>query len=341
MAGQKATIDKDANDYTTPGAAPDSERETAYHSQKQTEGPNINKLSVDRNGNKPDVFSATNVKKDKTRKADQATQGTSGDMYNSMDTATLESISPFKKILASRFGLAEAENPGVAASPTTSDNPSLGMYSINNADFKQSQTNVKNLLEAIALQAAEAFETLNEATKVPTALTSELEQCADVINKLYEFATNSQNGGSSDSNSPPVENDPATMPVRREGRYMNESMKAGETYATTTHSATAVKPKKGKKMFRIKAESVTGQKFISEKMSKKKCKCAMEEMIASGAYTIVEMKKQKLSKKQKKIAALAGDKNKIDADDLATLRAKRKMHEAVVGVAKHILKNGA
>ena len=331
MAGQKATIDKDSSDYRSPTSAPESERQTAYDDQKAVEGPHVDDLSKDRNGNGDDVFKGSTKPKQGRRKADQNSIGTPGSMGDALEA---ESYSPFKKVLASRFGLNENENPGVASSSATSDNPSLGMYSVNDADFKQSQTNVKGLLESIALQAAEAFETLNDAVKVPNALTSELEQCATVVNKLYEYATKGQGANATDSSAPPVENDPATMPVRREETEMNES-KAGETYATTTHSPTAVK-KKSK--YRIKAESVTGEKFISEKMSKKKCKCAMEEMIASGAYAIVEMKK--LSKKQKKIAGLAGDKNKIDADDLATLRAKRKMEEAVIGVFSHLINEG-
>lgn len=332
MAGHKATIDKDRSDYRSSTSAPDGERQTAYDNQKEVEGPNKNALSADRNGNGDDVFKGNTKARQGRRKADQTSTGTPGSMGDALEA---ESYSPFKKVLASRFGLTENENPGVASSPSTSDNPSLGMYSVNNSDFKQSKTDVKAMLETIALQSAEAFEVLDENNPVPDALASELDQCSKVIDRLYEYATKNQLNNPQ-TGTAPVENDPATMPVRREETEMNES-KAGETYATTTHSPTAVKGKK--KKFRIKAESVDGQKFISEKMSKKKCKCAMEEMIASGAYTMVEMKK--LSPKQKKIAGLAGDKNKIDAADLATLRAKRKMHEAVVGVFSHLINEGA
>jgi hypothetical protein len=334
MAGQKATIDKDSSKYLSKTSSPDSERQTAYKSQKEVEGPTVNDMSNDRNGNGDDVFSGKKVLKDKSRRADQSTQGTAGDTYDTMDKATLEhNVSPFRKVLEARFRLSENENPGTAAAPASSDNPSLGMYSVNNSDFRQPKADVKGMLESIALQAAEAFEALNENNKVPDALASELDQCAKVIDKLYDYATNAQQAGSYD-NSVPVENDPATMPVRRESANMNES-KAGETYNTTTHSPSAVKPKKSKNKFFIKAESVSGEKFILEKMSKKKCKCAMQEMISSGSYVMVEMKK--LSPKQKKIAKIAGNPNKIDAADLAALRAKHKMEEAARGVFGHLI----
>jgi hypothetical protein len=40
------------------------------------------------------------------------------------------------------------------------------------------------------------------------------------------------------------------------------------------------------------------------------------------------MAEKKLSAKQKKIAAMAGDKKKIDASDLAALRAKKGMKKS-------------
>lgn len=310
MAGHKATIDKDGSDYRSPTSAPESERQTAYDSQTEVEGPNKNNLSADRNGNGDDVFKGNTKAKQGRRKADQSSTGTEGSMGDGLEA---ESYSPFKKVLASRFGLAESENPGVASSPSTSDNPSLGMYSVNNSDFKQSKTDVRAMLETIALQSAEAFEVLDENDKIPDALASELDQCSKVIDRLYEYATKNQLNDPQ-TGTAPVENEPATMPVRRE-----------ETEV-------------GEKLFRIRAESLTGERFKSEKMTEQEAEQIMEEMIESGAYAMVEMK---LSKKQKKIAKLAGDENKIDAADLATLRAKRKMQEAVVGVFNHLINEDA
>lgn len=325
MAGHKATIDKDTSSYLSKTAQPESERETAYHAPKNLAGSDF---SADRNGNDEDVFKGKASPRQGRRKADQTSAGTTGIGDTGTGLEKMES-NPFTSVLRSRF-FSEAENPGTAAAPASSDNPSLGMYSVNNSDFRQPKADIKNILESIALQAAETFEALDENENVPEALISELDQCSKVIDKLYEFVTNTDQSPSFD-NSAPVDTQPPTLPVRKESVDMEES-KAGETYATTTHSPSAVKPKK---KFRIKAESVSGEKFISEKMSKKECKCAMEEMIASGAYVMVEMKK--LSPKQKKIAKLAGHPGKIDAADLATLRAKRKMHEAVVGVFGHLI----
>jgi len=306
MAGYKATIDKDSGGYRSPASAPAGERQTAYNSQQEVEGPTENEFSKDRNGNGDDVFKGNTKAKQGRRKADQSSTGTPGDMGEGNE-------SPFKKVLLSRFGLAENENPGVASSPSTSDNPSLGMNSVNNSDFRQSKADVKGLLETIALQSAEAFEILDDNNQVPDALASELDQCSKVIDKLYEYATDNQSNNPQ-TGTTPVEKDPGTMPVRREETEMSEEL------------------------FNIWAESVSGERFVSEDLTEEEADQAMDEMIESGGYSMLEMK---LSDKQKKIASIAGDKDKIDAADLATLRAKRKMQEAVVGVFNHLINEGA
>ncbi len=310
MAGQKATIDKDSNHYLN--SRPDSEAGTAYHSNSDIE--NVNRIA-DRNGNGDDVFKASKiVNKDKThgnsngeewksRKnsgKDQKSTGTSGDMGSGLEA--MESV--FQKVLTKRFGIQESENPGVASSSATSDNPSLGMYSVNNSDFKQSKADVKAMLEDIALQAAEAFEVFDDNSQIPDALSSELDQCTKVLGRLYEYVTNNQRNNPQTGDTP-VQNDPANMPVRREE-------------------------------YCIWAEALNGETFESEAMTEEEAEEAMEQMLDSGSYSIVEMK---LSPKQKDIAAIAGDKKKIDAEDLAALRAKRKMQEAIIGVTQHILNN--
>ena len=55
-------------------------------------------------------------------------------------------------------------------------------------------------------------------------------------------------------------------------------------------------------------------------------------MVETGLYESVKIKK--LSKKQKKIATLAGDKSKIDSSDLAALRSKKKSKKVYESVAK-------
>jgi hypothetical protein len=307
MAGHKAIIDKDGSRYRSPTSAPESERQTAYDSQTEIEGPNDDSNSKDRNGNGDSLFKGNTKAKQGRRKADQNTTGTEGSMGEERD-------SPFRKVLSSRFGLDESENPGVASSPSTSDNPSLGMNSINNSDFKQSKTDVKGMLETIALQSAEAFEVLDENNQVPDALASELDQCSKVIDRLYEYATQNQRNNPQ-TGVAPAGQDNATLPVRREETEMSEDLVC------------------------IRAESAaTGERFESEAMTEEEANEIMDEMIESDAYSMIEMH---LSPKQKKIARLAPPEDEIDASDLATLRAKRKMQEAVVGVFNHLINEGA
>jgi hypothetical protein len=87
----------------------------------------------------------------------------------------------------------EAENPMVASSPTTSDNPMIGMYSMAPNNSNGSKYNLRSILESIALQAAETFEALDENAKIPDSFGSELDQCSKALNKLYSFVTQDQN----------------------------------------------------------------------------------------------------------------------------------------------------
>lgn len=306
MAGQrKDHIDKDFN----LNDREDAETKTAHHNQAEIEGPQT--PIADRNGNGDTHFKGVTKTGQGRRKADQYTKGSSGDMGPGLQAA--ESVSPFQKILDARFGgLAESENPGVASSSATSDNPSMGMYSVNSSDFKQSDVNVKNMLESIALQAAEAFETIQENNTIPNALASELDQCTKVLARLYEYVKSNQRNDPQ-TGTAPVENDPATSAIRREEAEMGEDL------------------------YCIRAESFSGESFESEEMTKEEAEAAVEEMYDSASYYRVEMH---LSSKQKAIAGIAGDKDKIDAKDLKTLRAKRKMHEAVEGLMSHILRSG-
>lgn len=293
MAGHKATIDKDTSSYLSKTAQPESERETAYHAPKTLVGPDF---SSDRNGNGDDVFNGTTTPRQGRRKADQSSAGTTGIGDTGTGLAKMES-NPFASVLRSRF-FSEAENPGTAGAPATSDSPSLGMYSVNNSDFRQPKADVRGMLESIALQAAETFEALDENNKIPDALASELDQCLNVITKLYEFATNEDRSPTID-NSAPVDTQPATLPVRKE-EVEEES----------------------EEMFAIVAETHDGFRFMSEPLTAEETVEHVEEMEESGAYAVIET--VQLSPKQKRIAPLAAD--------LATLRAKRKMEEAVAGV---------
>lgn len=99
----------------------------------------------------------------------------------------------------------ESENPGQAGASATSDSPSLGMAAINNTDYRQSKTDVRTVLEGIALQAAEAFEALDENSNVPDTMINELQNSARAVNKIYEFANkNMSNDGSGEASDGPA-----------------------------------------------------------------------------------------------------------------------------------------
>lgn len=87
---------------------------------------------------------------------------------------------------------AESENPQVAASPASSDNPMLGMYATNSGYNNQSKFNIKTALESIALQAAEAFEALDVNNNIPETFASELDQCSRALDRLHSYVTKNQ-----------------------------------------------------------------------------------------------------------------------------------------------------
>lgn len=104
--------------------------------------------------------------------------------------------------LRQRRSLFEAENPGVAASPTTSDNPTLGMYAMNGFSNQNRNMSIKPVLESIALQAAESFEALDDNASIPEFFGSELDQCAKVLDRLYAYVTKEQRNPPGDGATP-------------------------------------------------------------------------------------------------------------------------------------------
>lgn len=165
----RAKIDKDQNDYLTPNSAPESERETAYKTQAEVEGDSV---IADRAGNGDSVFKGVTKLLQGRRKRDQSTTGTPG-------------------------SISEAEGPdagGVGTAPAASDSPSLGMYSLNSSDLKNTTPDTRAILEDIALQAAEAFEILQENSTIPESMLTELQNCAEVIAKFFEYASQTVTG---------------------------------------------------------------------------------------------------------------------------------------------------
>ena len=256
---------------------------------------------ADADDNGDDIFKAAKVKKDKTRKADQETTATTG----IGDTGTgLGENSIFYKVLNKRFGLLEAENPSVSSSSATSDNPSQGMYGVSSdADATKDTTlDIRTTLETIALQAAETFEIVDDNVNIPDTLQNELKEASKTVDALYDMVSKIRQGVAPDTNAP-VHVD-SKLPVK-EGLMTK---------------------------YRIKATSLIGESFISEKMSREEAETQFDEMVETGLYESVKIKK--LSKKQKKIATLAGDKSKIDSSDLAALRSKKKSKKVYESVAK-------
>lgn len=223
MAGQKARIDKDSNDYLTKNARPEAEAETAYKSTKELEGV---KDPGDEPGPTPVNFTG-GTKKDRSRKADQTTTGTTGIGDTGTGLDKMEASNPFNSVIRSRF-FAEAENPGVASAPATSDSPSLGMMAVNNTDFRTPQADIRSVLETIALQAAETFELLDENSKVPDAITNELQNTAKAISKIYEYASRSQSANDSgeglDTSAVPKETPQGKPGVNEETEELDEKL---------------------------------------------------------------------------------------------------------------------
>jgi hypothetical protein len=218
MAGYKARIDKDSNHYLSPNSRPEAEMQTAYKSNKELEGTT---QGEDEPGVK-DVNFTGSTKKDRTRKADQTTTGTSGDMGSGLEK--MESKNPFMSVVRNRF-VSESENPGVASAPATSDSPSLGMMSVNNTDFRPPQTDVRAVLESIALQAAETFELLDQNSNVPDTFVNELQTSAKALGRIYEFVTKNQQSAGDAMDTSPVAKDTPTMPQMKEEAEVDEAVR--------------------------------------------------------------------------------------------------------------------
>lgn len=281
MAGQKARIDKDSKQYLDKDARPDAEQETAYKTNKELEAKAD---AGDEPGPVPVNFHG-GTKKDRSRRADQTTSGTTGigDTGNGLDK--MESSNPFASVIKAKFyseaasygreyphshvmqrvtngdweahadikpgktleitdntkggqgkrttirvaheKLHESENPGVASAPATSDAPSLGMYSVNNTDFRQQKIDVRHVLESIALQAAETFEMLDENSNVPDPIINDLQTTAKAVSKIYEYVnknTMSDTGDPNDTSSVPKETPQGKPGVNEETEELDEKL---------------------------------------------------------------------------------------------------------------------
>jgi hypothetical protein len=208
----KAKIDKDNNDYLTPGSQPAGERETAYKSQSEIEGI---KDVADRNGNGDDVFQGSTKPLQGRRKADQMTTGASGDMGSGLGEMV-------NKLLKGRK-ISEDANPSDGAA-ATSDNPSVGGNSISASDFNAPRPDIKAVLESIALNAAESFEALSMAvnTNLPDMMTGELQDAATVLAKTLDYITDSLK----QAPEPEAKPDPTESPVKESVTKMQEAAAA-------------------------------------------------------------------------------------------------------------------
>lgn len=339
MAGQKARIDKDSNGYLSKNSRPESEAGTAYDDTKSLEGA----IDPVEEPGPTDKDYTGGTKKDKTRKADQHTTGTTGIGDTGTGLEKAESANPFASVIQKRFsGLFEADNAGAGSAPATSDSPSLGMMSVNNTDFRPAQLDVRAVLEGIALQAAEAFEMIDENSQVPDAIVNELQNTARAVNKIYEFANkNSSDNTAEPSDSPVIAKDTAQSKpgVNEEVEELEELSKdAVSKYANRAfdQSNSILKsrnldlPKNVKKSAedakerRRKGIVSAGKRLGDDEMKK---------ISQASAHRIVY---EKLEGDQKNI-----DKNhngKLDAQDFKMLRSKKTVKEAVDLVFQEILR---
>lgn len=249
----KAKIDKDTNDYLSPNSMPASERETAYKNQGEVEGNS--KPIADRNGNGDDVFKGSTKPAQGRRKGDQITTGAAGSMDEHVELTELTKSLLLKyKMKATKFkadhiddadrrplinrengrNLASKKIVGISmheaggsdtggadVATASSDNPSMGLGSVNASDFSKAAANTKSLLEGIALQAAEAFEILQENSNIPESISSELKNCSDVVTKLYDYLVQSS------SEQPENDNGSAGLPPEQPtGPSMKEDIQS-------------------------------------------------------------------------------------------------------------------
>ena len=275
MAGQKARIDKDSKQYLDKDARPDAEQETAYKTNKELEAK---ANAGDEPGPVPVNFHG-GTKKDRSRRADQTTSGTTGIGDTGTGLDKMESSNPFASILQKKFGLSESENPGVASAPATSDAPSLGMYSVNNTDFRQQKTDVRHVLESIALQAAETFEMLDENSNVPDPIINDLQTTAKAVSKIYEYVnknTMSDTGDPNDTSSVPKETPQGKPGVNEETEELDEVLDTPEARkkyrfysdADITHANRAFTGQEIKDAENVKRKRFKGRALLAKKMAR-------------------------------------------------------------------------
>jgi hypothetical protein len=220
----------------------------------------------------------------------------------------------------------ESENPGVATSPVTSDNPMLGMYATNTSSSNNSRFNIKTILEAIAIQAAETFEALDVNSNIPETFASELDQCSKALDRLHSHVTNNSNNNLPGN---PVPAESPTVPLRKEeyeemdegfmDTAKNLASKAGKTIKTFAKNAVHNVKTQVPQNF----ERRTDQDLPITRLFKKPSDgSSMEEQ---------------LSKKQSDELDISPKDGKITASDLAAKRAQSKLAEASIGIFKHLV----
>lgn len=118
------------------------------------------------------------------RPADKTTDAVSGSMEN---------YDPFRSVLEKKFGKTEVEieeatdSPEVGSAPASSDNPGMGTMAIGDQNGEDQHEDVKKTLEGIALQAADIYEKMEDNTKVPDTMVTQLRETAKCISELYDL----------------------------------------------------------------------------------------------------------------------------------------------------------
>ena len=243
----------------------------------------------DRNGNGSDVFSATNIGKDKSRlkgdpkadlddpivgnrpidqlKDEKGTKKLKEDKMNSAEKTKREDIvkamkkktAGFKERYGDRwkdvmYATAtkqamgeEFEDLDEDSQAATSDNPggvqgTTGTVDNNNSHLNNNPTgdppkkgDVKDTLEAIAMQAAELHDKLEDGQEIDSQAQAMLSEAKDALDQVYEIVTNG--GGAQDAKPAPApKNGGASANVKED---FNDLAEEGEMYMARNQLMTA------------------------------------------------------------------------------------------------------
>ena len=130
---------------------------------------------------------------------------------------------------------AASDNPGGAGPPTTTVDNNNSHLNNNPTGDAPSKGDVKNTLEAIAMQAAELHDQLEDGQEIDSKAQAMLSEAKDALDQVYEIVTNG--GGAQDAKSAPApKNGGASANVKED---FNDLAEEGEMYMARNQLMTA------------------------------------------------------------------------------------------------------